>query len=310
MSEMTDHEQAQQTLLNEMIAHRLYIPSGVPGVYGRGFHFEDTIERLGRAITVIGRDDHAEVLRFPPVMSRRSFEQTEYLRSMPQLAGSVFSFTGDQAAHARLLALVAEQHDWSETQSMTDVVLAPAACYPIYPMVASEGPLPESGRLFDVSCYCFRHEPSPDPARMQSFRMREFVRVANSEDEVRAWRGDWLARGLAFIAALGLEAEAVSANDPFFGRVGKMLAANQREAELKTEIVHPITSREKPTAIVSVNVHQDLFGRVFGIKTSTGQTAHTGCIGFGLERIALGLFNAHGFDPARWPDTVKATLSS
>jgi hypothetical protein len=69
-------------------------------------------------------------------------------------------------------------------------------------------------------------------------------------------------------------------------------------------------SREKPTAIVSVNIHQDLFGRVFGIQNAAGGTANTGCIGFGLERIALGLFNAHGLDPAGWPAAVRAQLYS
>jgi seryl-tRNA synthetase len=302
-------EAAQKQLLDGLIARRLLVPSGVPGVYGRGFHFEDTIERLGRAITLLGKDDDPEVVRFPPVMSRASFERTEYLKSMPQLAGSVFSFSGDGAAHARLLALVADGHDWSGSQTMTDVALVPAACYPVYPMVAADGPLPDGGRLFDVLTYCFRHEPSGDPARMQSFRQREYVRVAGSEAEVRAWRDEWLRRGLGFVAALGLESQAVPANDPFFGRAGKMLAANQLDSELKMEIVYPITSVEKPTAIVSVNIHQDLFGRVFGIRTADGQTANTGCIGFGLERIALALFATHGFDPAAWPTAVRDRLA-
>jgi seryl-tRNA synthetase len=303
-------DSAQKEYLDQLVAHRLLVPSGVPGVYGRGFHFEDTIERLGRAITKLGAAERPEVVRFPPVMSRASFEKTEYLKSMPQLAGSVFSFTGDGAAHARLLGLVEGGADWSGTQSMTDVALVPAACYPVYPMVAADGPLAEGGRLFDVLTYCFRHEPSGDPARMQSFRQREYVRVAATEDQVRAWRDDWLGRGLGFVAALGLEGRAVPANDPFFGRAGRMLAANQLESELKMEIVYPITSEEKPTAIVSVNIHQDLFGRVFGIRTASGQPANTGCIGFGLERITLALFKTHGFDPAGWPAAVREVLAA
>lgn len=307
---MTELEQAWKKLHDDMVAHRLLIPGGVPGVYGRGFHFEDVIERLGRAITLLGRDEVTDVVRFPPIMSRRHFEKTEYLKSMPQLAGSVFSFAGDGAAHAKLLGLVAEGADWSESQSMTDVALVPAACYPVYPMIAADGPLAAKGRLVDCLTYCFRHEPSGDPARMQSFRQREYVRIADSEDEVRSWRDLWLARGLAFVAGLGLPSEAVPANDPFFGRAGRMLAVNQRESELKMEIVYPMTSTEKPTAIVSVNIHQDLFGRVFEIRTQAGQTANTGCIGFGLERIALALFKTHGFDPNVWPEAVRAKLYS
>ena len=38
----------------------------------------------------------------------------------------------------------------------------------------------------DVFSYCFRHEPSVDPARMQMFRMREFVRIGEPADGHRA----------------------------------------------------------------------------------------------------------------------------
>ena len=52
------------------------------------------------------------------------------------------------------------------------------------------------GRLVTVYSYCFRHEPSMDPARLQSFRMREFIRLGAPE-EVFAWREAWIARGAA-----------------------------------------------------------------------------------------------------------------
>ena len=74
-----------------------------------------------------------------------------------------------------MLDLIHEGKDWSGCQKMTDVVFTPAACYPVYPMAARRGPVPDGGRLFDVFSYCFRHEPSDDPARMQLFRMREYV---------------------------------------------------------------------------------------------------------------------------------------
>ena len=38
--------------------------------------------------------------------------------------------------------------------------------------------------------------------------------------------------------------------------------------------------------------------------------AHTSCVGFGLERIALALYRRHGFDRARWPSPVREALGS
>jgi seryl-tRNA synthetase len=109
---------------------------------------------------------------------------------------------------------------------------------------------------------------------------------------------------------LGLEVEAVVANDPFFGRVGRMLASSQREEALKYEIVSPITSVEKPTAIMSSNCHRDHFSVPFDITSADGERAHTSCIGFGLDRVTLALLHTHGLDPEVWPKTVRGQLWS
>ena len=58
------------------------------------------------------------------------------------------------------------------------------------------------------------------------------------------------------------------ASDPFFGRGGRMLAVSQRELKLKFEILVPVISEEKPTAVCSFNCHQDHFGKIFDIKTT------------------------------------------
>jgi seryl-tRNA synthetase len=155
--------------------------------------------------------------------------------------------------------------------------------------------------------YCFRREPSNDPGRMQIFRMREYVRAADP-GTVTAWRDTWLSRVESFTRALGLDARTVVASDPFFGRAGKLLAESQRDQRLKLEIVTPIASEEDPTAIISLNDHQDHFGELFGIRTADAAVAHTSCIGFGLERITLALYRRHGFDRGRWVSPVRETL--
>jgi seryl-tRNA synthetase len=139
------------------------------------------------------------------------------------------------------------------------------------------------------------------------FRMRELIRLGQVDD-VRAWREDWIKRGLQMLKDVGLPAYVAVANDPFFGRGGRMLAANQRDQELKFEIVCPITSTEKPTAIMSFNWHQEHFASTYGIQTSKGETAQTACLGFGMERIILALFKTHGLNPAEWPAPVRQKL--
>ncbi|MBL8587685.1 MAG: amino acid--[acyl-carrier-protein] ligase [Methylobacteriaceae bacterium] len=298
---------ACNTFLDRLIDRGLLIETGVDGLYGRSGAFESVIDGFDAAISRIGGGDGAEVIRFPPGMNRALFEKSGYLKSFPNLAGTIHAFGGDDAAHAGLVERLAKGEDWTQHQALTDVVLAPAACYPLYPVVAKRGPLPPQGRLFDLNSYCFRHEPSKDPARLQMFRMREYVRVGTPE-QVTEFRQTWLDRGQALVGSLGLPFHLDVANDPFFGRAGRLLANNQRDQRLKFELLVPIDSEEKPTACLSFNYHQDHFGALWGIRTSGEETAHTACVGFGMERVALALFKHHGLETARWPDDVRRAL--
>jgi len=107
---------------------------------------------------------------------------------------------------------------------------------------------------------------------------------------------------------LGLPLAIDPANDPFFGRAGKMLANNQRDQNLKFELLIPITSVAKPTACMSFNYHQDAFGAKWGLYLEDESVAHTACVGFGLERIALALFHHHGLEVKHWPSKVRQAL--
>lgn len=144
---------------------------------------------------------------------------------------------------------------------------------------------------------------------MQAFRVRELVRVGTAEMVVE-WRDMWLERGLSLLRSLGLPARSVAASDPFFGRGGRMLAASQREQQLKFEVVVPILWDEAPTAVCSFNYHQEHFGKIFAIQTGDGAVAHTACLGFGMERVVMALFKTHGFLPAEWPSAVRQRLTS
>ncbi len=284
----------------------LLIALGVPGVYGHGGVFEDIIERFEQCVTRRAKHLKPEVIRFPAILSRKHYLQTTHIENFPDLMGSVHSFTGNERDHVRLLNKRANGEDWTSELTPTDVMLTPAACYPLYP--TATGTLPEGGRTVDLRSFVFRHEPSPDPARMQIFRQREFVRLGTPEQAL-AHRQYWLELGEDILNSVGLDVEPVVANDPFFGRGGKMMAATQKEQDLKFELLHAVASDEKLTAITSCNYHLDHFGHTFDIRTADGEYAHTSCIGFGLERIALALFMKHGFDPDQWPSDVKNVLA-
>jgi seryl-tRNA synthetase len=294
-----------QVFYDGLVRHGLIVPVGVPGAFGRGAVFEEVLERFNALVSQLARDDHAEVFTFPPVISRTVLEKVKYLDSFPHLCGAVYSFFGKEAQAKALAARVNEGKPWGDLLGITDVVMNPAACYPVYPSFS--GTLPEDGRLVSMLNWVYRHEPSAQPTRMQSFRVREFVR-AGTPQQVLQWRDLWLQRGLALLTSLGLPARSQVAADPFFGRGGKLLAVNQKEQQLKFEVLVPVVSAEEPTAVCSFNFHQEHFGATFGIRTADGRTASTACLGFGLERIVMALFKTHGFEPGKWPAEVRQRL--
>ena len=307
MAEFRPTTPAHVEALAELTGAGLLIPTGVPGVYGRGAAFEDVRLRFGSLVERRSEADGAERIRFPPLVPRRHLEDIGYLRSFPHLVGTIFSFEGDERAAVEQEKRAARHEDWSEFQRMTDLVLAPAACYPVYPAIAARGALPEGGVTVDAgAAYVFRREPSGDPGRLQMFHQHEIVRLGEP-DVVSAWRDAWRDRALELLRDLGLDADVNVASDPFFGRSGRMLAANQRDQKLKFEIEVQIAGPE-PAAVASFNYHQDHFASVFDLRTADGGRAHTACLGFGEERITIALFRTHGLDVEAWPARVRKRL--
>jgi seryl-tRNA synthetase len=278
----------------DLIDAGLLIGTGIDGVVGRGALFEDVVSRLDAVIARWGRQNGAETVHFPPVMNRAHLERNGYLKNFPQLATAMHGFVCNHHGHA------------TGEDLPTDLMLVPSACYPIYPMVAERGPLPPQGALFNIQSWCFRREPSKDAPRLQSFRMHEYVQLGTPE-QVLGFRNGWIDQARALVDSLRLPFHVDLANDPFFGRAGRLVASSQRDKNMKFELLIPITGAE-PTACGSFNYAEDHFTEAWQITMQDGTKAVSGCIGFGMERMTLALFRHHGFDPNRWPAPVRAVL--
>ena len=291
----------------ERLAGALFRETGVDGVYARTGLYEGVVEALAALISTY-RPKGAEVLRFAPVMSRKHLERHGYLKSFPNLLGCVSCLSGSEREIRGVVdRFEAGEGDWTGELGAADLVLAPAACYPVYPLAAERGAVPADGLVFDVACDCFRREPSRDIDRFQSFRMREYVCIG-APDQIRAFREAWVERAKGIADRLGLSYRVDIATDPFFGRVGQLAAQMQLEDALKFELLVPVRSAEEPTACMSFNYHKDHFGEVWGLHMADGQLAHTCCVAFGMDRLAVALFATHGVDVDAWPAGVREAL--
>ncbi len=289
------------------IAEGLFRSMGVDGVYARTALYAHAVERLEAYITR-QRDPKAEIMRFPPVMSRKQLEKSGYLKSFPNLLGCVCALHGSEASIRSAVERADNGGDWTTSVTSSDLVLSPAACYPVYPIVAARGQLPAGGLQFDIEADVFRHEPSRSLDRLQSFRMREFVRIG-SPQEILEFRESWMARAPQLAADLSLPFTIDVANDPFFGRVGQVMAVSQRQQALKFELLIPYYPGASPTACMSFNYHREHFGQVWGIPDDKGDLAHTSCVAFGIDRLTVALFAIHGLDLQKWPAVTRAALA-
>ena len=104
---------------------------------------------------------------------------------------------------------------------------------------------------------------------------------------------------------LGLAYQVESANDPFFIGEFRKQAAFQSAFQLKYEIRASLPFSGKTLAVGSYNYHQDFFGRNLNISLPDGSPIHTGCIAFGLERMAYAFLSQYGLDKQQWPVAVR-----
>ena len=294
--------EGQQTLVET-----LFRPMGVDGVMARTGRYEAVVRGL-EAFIDAKRPAEAAIFRFPPVMSRKMIERSGYLNSFPNLLGCMCCLTGsEREITSTVTSFNAGEADWTDALAASDLVLSPASCYPIYPMAAEAGPVPRAGLWFDVACDCFRREPSTSIDRLQSFRMREYVRIGTPE-QILAFRAEWIERAEAMADELGLAYAIDVANDPFFGRGGEIMAASQVQQALKFELLVPVVSSVKPTACMSFNYHLEHFTEVWDMRDEDGAMPHSGCVAFGMDRLAVALFATHGLDPALWSAALRRTL--
>lgn len=298
---------SRRAFRDRLVEHEWLLPSQAAVLPGLGSKAVAVYDGLAALIAGAAREYFpAEVtpVRFPPVFAVRMLEQTDYVASFPQLLGTINSFLGGQSEFRELIAEYDRGGDWQVMLSATGLAVASATCHALYAYL--EGSTVDPGKLYEMTGECFRHEPSEDPMRLVSFRMREYVRLG-TEEQAKEHRHRWLEIDQELFTTLKLPVEIVLANDPFFGRGGAVLAANQIEAEAKFEVVTEVYEGTQ-TAIASANFHGTHFGDEFKLTTGDGEVAQSACAAFGMERIAFALARRHGFEPADWPSAVRTAL--
>jgi seryl-tRNA synthetase len=242
-----------------------------------------------------------EPRQYPIFLAPEVLAHTDYFLSFPHQATFAVGLDG---RHLDAFVAAARQGKDIRDQAREAVagprhVLSPAVCYHCYAELA--GQVVGGLRTFSATGRCFRNE-APDErrllARQGEFSMHEYILVGDS-DEVRTGRERMLERVIALARRIGLCGRVVVAHDPFYGSVeGRARRVVQDAGQFKVELV--VDGGGCEIAIASFNLHEDYFGRAFGINLASGQPVHTACVAFGVERWIRAVVATTGVDPERW----------
>lgn len=247
--------------------------------------------------------------RFPTLISAEKLGRVNYFRAFPHSLTFAthlredLHVINDFSEHAKYqeTGLNAPPDSFSKIQAL----LSPAVCYHLYFALADK-PLPNGHLAATAVGHCFRYESTNlnSLERMWDFTMREIIFVGPS-DFVLENRERGRKQVAQFLESIGLAYKVESANDPFFVGEFRKQAAFQNAFQLKYEIRARLPFKDSTLAVGSYNYHQDFFGRHLNITLPDGKPAHTGCIAFGLERLAYAFLCQFGLDPAAWPAPLR-----
>lgn len=245
----------------------LVSPDGLLRLSGAGASLIAALDlRFRNAALAAGAEDQ----HFPTVIAKNTLSRAEYFQSFPGYSTEVRT-----------------------TKRSRQYFLSPAVCYQCYELLA-DSEINEQ-RLMTCCGRCFRGD-AVDESHLWEFTMREVVLLGRL-DFVREEREDWMKKSLAFARELGLEAELVAANDPFFGAENRGKKLLQQVKQLKYELrVSGFFGASMPVA--SFNLHEQFFTQRFNIALAGGAPAFSGCVAFGLERWAMALVARHGPEEA------------
>lgn len=292
----------------DLVAARELTMEG-PGVYTLGpalshlmLFFDARLERIASALG-------AQPYHFPALIAARNLERLGYFKRFPHSLSFVTHLQEDLDAIENFARNArCNGHQLCVPHGVMDqveMIPLPAACYHLYFHLADR-PLARESVVATSRVTCFRYESSNllGLRRLWNFTVRELMFVG-SEDLVLRSRERALELVRDLFDELELAYRVETANDPFFPGEETQQARLQRELQLKWEVRARLPFDDSTLAVGSYNYHMQYFGRTLNITGATRDPVHTGCVGFGLERLAYAFLAQFGPHPAAWPRAVR-----
>lgn len=242
---------------------------------------------------------------YPSLISLSAMDKCKYLHKFPQNAYVVEQFPHDYS----VLKNLSDETDLRPLQEPSGKMLSPATCFHCYEELSDK--IIDGNVAILARSRCFRHESTRRvaPHRLTEFNMMELIFVGD-KDYAIGMRSRLIEHVWDFFIDLGLKGLIESAADPFYFPQDGLKVQYQLLAETKFELIAQGQRASERFAVGSFNYVSDSLCKSFNIQDANGQFPHSGCVAFGIERLALSLFYRHGEDPAKWPESLLSYLAA
>lgn len=240
---------------------------------------------------------------FPTTIPFESLNNSGYIKSFPQHVGFI---SYGQKRYDGFTNLVNSLDDTQVEKYLGEVksILAPTVCHHLFQTIK----LSKSTEKFSVtgSSKCHRNEDKTAYGieRLNSFTMREIIFI-DEPDIVTHKLKEFSTILNDIFNKWDIYFIKMNATDPFFAGEMSNKKIYQSMLDLKNEYKFHLPYSNKWLATTSINYHRDSILHGFDINTDK---LHSGCIAFGLERIALSLLSQFGTNIKEWPTNLTEDL--
>jgi seryl-tRNA synthetase len=276
-----------------------------PGVFGYSGAFLDRMSALDALIADFARSLGAVEEVYPSTVPTAFLARAGYLKSFPHHAMFVAParYRQESIEAAQSLALRKRDHaeEFPAHLAAPSLTLAPTVCHHTF-NARTDSHLPENVTITAANlCHRFEGENVISLERLMTFRMREII-FFGSADHVRKMISlcfEWFQN---LLIKWDVSFRSTTATDPFFGNSSDSKRLFQTMGGLKREVKLYIPATGNWIAVASFNNHSESLVNAFEIRSHGPQGLHSGCVGFGLERLLYGLFYAFGTKVEEWPE--------
>lgn len=277
--------------------------------------FLDLMKGLDKIALEIAAELGAVEQEYPTFVPVELLRDINYFRDFPHHIIVGTALAEDREALGRFAQAhdsTKKDYDSLSVEGMLEkvkMVAAPSVCYTCYYSLRNREI--RGNMVITAKNRCSRNEPQGYGSlrRLKNFTMREIIFLGEREFVLRQ-RQKMLDATRELMTSLGMAGKIQSAHDPFFTNDAAYKAIFQESFRLKYEWLAYLPFDKQYLAICSVNLHNDSFGKAFGIRLAGGDVAQSACVGFGLERWAYAVLSQFGFDRRAWPESVRRRFES